>query len=219
MEERKKAGLGILVSLAFLMLCAIPYIDANSKKPEEIKTVALTYDDGPNPVYTEKLLKVLAEEDVPATFFLMGKQVELYPEIVKEIRNEGHMIGNHTYSHINVCNTSREQVFEEIKKTNELIFQSCGSYPELFRPPFGCERKGLSEELAMFFVFWNIDTRDWHVQNTSAIVNRILKNVKDGDIILMHDAYDTTVEATKTVIPKLKEMGYTFVTADEILQP
>ena len=214
-----KARLGLGVSLAFVILFSVPYTSTKSENEQEARYVALTYDDGPNPFYTEKILAVLEEENVHATFFLLGKNVEKYPELVKQIYDGGHMVGNHTYSHLNVSQASEEEVREEVTRTNELIYKSCGAYPEAFRPPFGCDRSKLAEDLHMLQVFWNVDPRDWAVQNTSAVVNHVLKRVQDGDIILMHDAYGSTVEATKRLIPKLREMGYEFVTVQEMLEP
>lgn len=243
--KKEKARLFFGVSLAFVVLLILPYVKPeidgslrrkweieaaadsgriqdtilNNSNSESIKYVALTYDDGPNPVYTEELLQVLEEEKVRASFFMMGKQVENYPQVVKKVADAGHLIGNHTYSHINVCQLSEAQVREEIQKTNELIYDSCGQMPEWFRPPFGCNREKLISQMDMYQIFWNVDPLDWSVQNTGTIVNHVLKYVSDGDIILMHDAYPTTVEATKILIPKLREMGYTFVTVDEMIQP
>ena len=231
LRKKEKARLFLGASLAFVVLLTLPYVTTHldedtivSVSPagsddENIKYVALTYDDGPNPVYTEKLLQVLEEAHVQASFFMMGKQVENYPQVVKQVAAKGHLIGNHTYSHVNVCQLSEGQVKEEIQKTNELIYECCGRTPEWFRPPFGCNREKLISEMHMYQVFWNVDPLDWSVQNTGTIVNHVLKYVKDGDIILMHDAYPTTVEATKILIPKLQEMGYTFVTVDEMIQP
>ena len=231
LRKKEKARLFLRMSLAFAVLMVFPYVttpldeDAITsvgmvgKEKDDMKYVALTYDDGPNPVYTEKLLQVLEEEQIHASFFMMGKQVENYPQVVKQVADKGHLIGNHTYSHVNVCQLPEEQVKEEIQKTNEVIYKSCGQSPEWFRPPFGCNREKLISEMHMYQVFWNVDPLDWSVQNTGTIVNHVLKYVEDGDIILMHDAYSTTVEATKILIPKLREMGYAFVTVDELIQP
>lgn len=243
--KKEKARLGLGVSLAFVVLLVLPYVKLeidgslrekwgmaatvdsgriqntihNNSNGDKIRYVALSYDDGPNPIYTEQLLEVLEKENVRASFFMMGKQVEAYPKLVKKVAEGGHLIGNHTYSHVNVCQLPETRVKEEIQKTNELIFDACGQSPEWFRPPFGCNREKLIATLDMYQIFWNVDPLDWSVQNTGTIVNHVLKYVSDGDIILMHDAYPTTVEATKILIPKLRAMGYSFVTVDEMIQP
>ncbi len=220
MRKRKRARRYHLWGcLAFVILLLQPYLAVESEGGAEIKQVALTYDDGPDPRYTEQILDVLAEEDIHATFFLMGKQVEQYPEIVKKMGNEGHLLGNHTYSHININRTPEIRVREEIGRTNQLICSSSGITPEFFRPPFGCNQEKLFKQMGLIPVFWTLDTLDWQSQNAPAVVNHILKHVKDDDIILMHDEFASTVEATRILIPKLKEMGYTFVTVDEILLP
>lgn len=219
MKKTDIARLGFGISLAIIVLFSIPNMRATSGDEQNVKYVALTYDDGPNAYYTEKLLKVLDKEQVHATFFLLGKNVEQNPDLVKKIYEGGHMVGNHTYSHINVCNVTEDEIKQEVSMTNKLIYQSCGAYPEVFRPPFGCDCSKLMDELQMLQVFWSVDPRDWSVKNSNAIVNHILKRVKDRDVILMHDAYGTTVEATRILIPKLREMGYEFVTVQEILEP
>ena len=218
MNKKIKAGLGLFVGLAFFILFAVG--NAGTVLGEnQCKYVALTYDDGPNPIYTEKLLDILEKEQVKASFFLMGKQVKTYPEVVKKMAEQGHLLGNHTYSHINVCEVSMEQALEEINHTSELIYRASGIRPEYFRPPFGCDRNCLAKQAGMFQVFWDVDPKDWEVQNTDNIVNHVLKHVEDDAIILMHDEYQTTVDATKILIPRLKKMGYVFVTVDELIQP
>lgn len=219
MKKSKKARLVLGLGLAFAIGITIPQTKETFVKETDEKRVALTYDDGPNPIYTRQVLEVLKEENVPASFFLLGKSVEKYPELTKEIADQGHCIGNHTYSHINVCQLPEAAVVDEVEKTNQLIYESCGVCPELFRPPFGCVRKKLAEDMHMIPVFWDVDPKDWKVKNTDTVVNEVLKNIEDGDIILMHDAYGSTVEATKLLIPKLREMGYTFVTVDQLIQP
>ena len=218
MNNKIKAGLGLLVGLAFLLLFSVREERLVSGE-NQCKYVALTYDDGPNPIYTEELLEVLEKEQVKASFFLMGKQVEAYPQVVKKMAEQGHLLGNHTYSHINVCKTSLEQALEEINHTSELICENSGVKPEYFRPPFGCNRESLAKKAGMFQVFWDVDPKDWEVQNTDCVVNHVLKHIEDDDIILMHDEYKTTVEATKILIPELKKRGYIFVTVDELMQP
>ena len=192
--------------------------NADQTDPEE-KLVALTFDDGPHPVYTEEILAVLAEEDVQASFFMMGKEAELYPEIVKKVSDAGHLIGNHTYTHVNVCQISAEETIEEMTRTNDILEGLTGKRPQFFRPPYGCKNETLEKQTGMFWIFWDVDTLDWSLQNTGQIYRLVVKNVGENDIILMHDAYPSTVEAVRELIPALQEMGYTFVTVDRLVEP
>lgn len=192
--------------------------NADQTDPEE-KLVALTFDDGPHPVYTEEILAVLAEEDVQASFFMMGKEAELYPEIVKKVSDAGHLIGNHTYTHVNVCQISTEETIDEITKTNDILEDLTGKRPQFFRPPFGCKNEALEKQTGMFWIFWDVDTLDWSCQNAGQVYRQVVKNVGENDIILMHDAYPSTVEAVRELIPALQEMGYTFVTVDRLVEP
>ena len=185
----------------------------------EKKKVALTFDDGPHPQYTPEMLAVLKERDVKATFFLLGEEVEKYPEIVKEIQEEGHTIGNHSYKHEQLSKLTMEQACAQVNRTNKLIFDITGVYPSYLRPPFGDWHEKLDCEANMVEVLWDVDTLDWSSQNHAGIVNKVLKNVQENDIILMHDGYETSVTAAGEIIDTLKKQGYEFVTVDEILFP
>ena len=167
--------------------------DACNEQEKEKKKIALTFDDGPHPLYTQEILAVLSEA--------------------------GHLIGNHTYSHTNVCEVSEAEMLTEIGKTNDLLENLTGVRPQFFRPPYGCKNESLEQRTGMFWVFWHVDTLDWQSQNTERIYAEVVKNVKENDIILMHDAYPTTVEAVRQLIPVLREMGYTFVTVDQLVEP
>lgn len=185
--------------------------------PSERKRVALTFDDGPNPQYTPEMLEALKERGVKATFFLLGQEVEKYPEIVKEIQEEGHLIGNHSYKHEQLSKLPMEQACSQVSRTNELIYGITGVYPSYLRPPFGDWHEKLDSEVNMVEVLWDVDTLDWSSQNHVKIVNKVLKNVQEDDIILMHDGYEASVTAAMEIIDTLKKQGYEFVTVDELL--
>lgn len=184
---------------------------------KDIKKIALTFDDGPNQNHTEDLLDGLKERNVKATFFLLGERVERFPEIVKRIHDEGHLIGCHGYEHVDLNKLSQEDAYAQVEKTNDLIFQITGDYPEYIRPPFGSWKQDLDAQTFMIEVLWDIDTLDWSCKNVQKIESCIIGQVKDGDIILLHDAYDTTLSATFSVIDQLKTQGYEFVTVDELI--
>ncbi|MDE6640363.1 MAG: polysaccharide deacetylase family protein [Acetatifactor sp.] len=184
---------------------------------EDVRKVAITFDDGPHPFYTEQLLDGLKERGVHATFFVTGAHAELHPDIIKRMQEEGHLIGNHTYSHIQLRRGNREVFKEELIKTNEIIKEITGEEVEFVRPPYGSWDKSFEKELNMFPVLWNVDPLDWSSSNVSRIVEKIVNKTGENDIILMHDYYDTSVTAALEAIDELMEKGYTFVTVDEIL--
>ena len=187
------------------------------EKKTEKKRIALTFDDGPHPIYTPQMLELLKEEQVPATFFLLGENVELYGDVVKEIAKEGHMIGNHTYHHVQVTSLSLEEACKEIQETSDLIEELTGTGTEYVRPPFGTWNEELEERLNLIPVMWSIDTKDWTTQNVDWIVRETVKHAEDHDIILMHDSYQSTVDAVKRIIEQLEAEGFEFVTVDEII--
>lgn len=189
------------------------------KEDTAVKKIALTYDDGPDPVYTEELLAVLEAENVRATFFLLGQEIAGQEETVKKMYAAGHILGNHTYSHVDLLGLSEWEALEQLRKTNEVIAACTGEYPQYFRPPFGRCSESINKQISMLMIMWTLDTRDWECQDTGVIVENIVQNVKENDIILMHDGYETTVEATRQIIPILKEQGYTFVTVEELMCP
>lgn len=183
----------------------------------ENKMIALTFDDGPNVLYTERLLDGLAERDVKVTFFLIGKNAEAHPEIVSRIAEEGHLIGNHTYSHLKLTAGNETEFLEEINRTGEIIRDITGSTPVFCRPPFGVWNTRYEQRLGIIPVLWDVDPRDWCTFDTRTVANRILADCHDSAIVLMHDEYETSVEAALLVIDELKQQGYTFVTVDELL--
>lgn len=193
---------------------------------ENRKIIALTFDDGPHPVYTEQILDILDEYDVKATFFVLGMLAENYPNIVKRQFEEGHEIGNHTYSHIDTKKASKEELLEEYRKTQDIIYSITRNKPKIFRPPYGSfDKKVLDmiQEDNSIVVLWsaNQDSKDWKNPEVEKIVANTISNIENGDIILFHDYvyYDKshTVEALKEIIPELKNRGYEFVTLSQLL--
>lgn len=216
---------GICAVLLFLFLCgsntesrevqgtAVTKVqsEAGSKK------IAITFDDGPHPYYTEQLLDGLKERGVHATFFVTGEHAELHPDVIKRMQEEGHLIGNHTYSHIQLTKENREKFKQELIQTNEILEEITGEEVEYVRPPYGSWDKSFEAELNMFPVLWTVDPLDWCSSNVACITEKIVGNAEENDIILMHDYYDTSVTAALKAIDKLMEEGYTFVTVEEIL--
>ena len=216
----------ILRTAAFLaaaiLLCVPGIVEYRTKavavsNMEESKKIALTFDDGPHPYYTEQLLDGLKERNVKATFFVLGKHAEQYPELVERMNEEGHLIGNHTYSHMQLSQRNSEAFKEELIRTNELIEELTGQEVQYVRPPYGTWDKKFEKELNMFPVLWNIDPLDWSSKNVAGIVQKVKNKAKENGIILMHDEYKTTVTAALQIVDELKEEGYEFVTVEELL--
>lgn len=187
------------------------------KASGESKRIALTFDDGPHPVCTPQLLDGLKARGVKASFFITGQNAEKYPELVERMQREGHLIGNHTYSHIQLTKQNREQFREELVKTNGIIREITGEDPVFVRPPYGSWDKKFEEELNMFPVLWTIDPLDWCTKDAGNVARRVISKAKENAVILMHDEYDSTVQAALSVVDALQGEGYEFVTVEEIL--
>ena len=208
-----------------LVLAALLIADARSKRftqettgtmAREDPRVALTFDDGPSE-YTMSLLDGLRERGVKATFFLQGQCIEGREGSIRQMQEDGHLIGNHTFHHVQLTKLSDEQAKQEVVSTSNAIFKITGIYTAFIRPPFGEWKKGLDYNVTMIPVLWTLDSRDWYTQNTPVIVNEVMKQVDDGDIILMHDCFQTSVESALQIVDRLKEQGYEFVTVDEMI--
>ena len=186
-------------------------------KEGDRKKIALTFDDGPHPYYTEQLLDGLKKRGVKATFFVTGEHAELHPEVIKRMSEEGHLIGNHTYSHMQLKSGNKEIFKEELVKTNEIITGITGEEVLYVRPPYGSWDKSFESELNMFPVLWTVDTLDWCSTNVERITEKAVSKAEENGIILMHDYYPSTITAAWDVVDELLEKGYEFVTVDEIL--
>ena len=185
----------------------------------EAPRVALTFDDGPNAKYTPLLLEGLRKRNIHATFFLLGENILKNKELLLRMQKDGHLIGCHTWSHVQLDKISPSRASREILKTNSLIYHITGTYPTCLRPPYGAWKKDLELPVTMLPVFWDVDTLDWQSQNPESILDIVRKNVQDGSIILMHDSYDSSVRAALAIADDLTEKGYDFVTADQLLDP
>lgn len=224
MSLKKRIFSCIILLILLAVICLIGYFNQEKietmgqvSESEDGKKIALTFDDGPHPYYTEQLLKGLKERNVKVTFFITGQNVEAYPDIVKEIYENGHLIGNHTYSHLQLSSQNEESFKQEIIKTNEVIKEVIGEDTIYVRPPYGSWNKEFEKELNMFPVLWTIDPLDWCSSDVSCIVNTVCAKAGENDIILMHDQYKTTVTAALKIVDELMEEGYEFVTVDELL--
>ena len=218
-EAEQKAGNIGSVQKKYGQKAADPVAETLSdrKDNEDRPRAALTFDDGPHATYTPLLLDGLHKRGIHATFFLMGKNIEGKEEIVKQMQKDGHLIGNHTYDHVQLDKLPGDQACQQILKTNNEIYEITGEYPLYLRPPYGAWPKNLELCVTMLPVFWDVDTLDWKTQDVESTVEEVMNNVKDGSIILMHDSFPTSVEAALEIVDMLTEEGYDLVTADELL--
>jgi peptidoglycan/xylan/chitin deacetylase (PgdA/CDA1 family) len=193
------------------------------KPSKDAKLIAITFDDGPDKNYTTDILDILKEKDVKATFFVVGQQVTKNPKVLERIVDEGHAIGNHTYNHKDLSKLNKQQIIEEVKTADAAIKKAVGFTPVMFRAPYGAVSDTLKDLLKAGnrdMIGWNIDTRDWAGTSVAGIRKMIKKEAKPGGIILMHSFggkhIKNTVQALPGVIDDLKDMGYTFVFANQI---
>lgn len=184
---------------------------------QEKKKIALTFDDGPDAEYTPMLLDGLAARGVKATFFVIGREAEEQPELMERLVKEGHLIGNHTYSHVNLQNLTDSAAKKEIKKANAVIAKYTGEEPCFLRPPFGSASSKMEKEMEMIQVLWSIDTMDWSCKDEGRICSTVYREIEENSIILMHDEYPATIRAALSIIDNLQKEGYEFVTVDEII--
>ncbi|MCH5186761.1 MAG: polysaccharide deacetylase family protein [Oscillospiraceae bacterium] len=177
--------------------------------------VALTFDDGPGP-YTEKILNCLVENNAKATFFVVGNRLKTYSGQLKREAELGMEIGCHSWSHANLTTLGASAISSQIKDTNNLVKELTGVYPATLRPPYGSHNAAVRSAAGAPIILWSIDTLDWKTKNADSTYNSVMNNVKDGDIILMHDIHSATADAALRIIPALIERGYQLVTVSEL---
>lgn len=218
------------VSIALILLTSTTFSANVKSKPvyycnrSNSNRIAITFDDGPHPKHTPEILDILKENNVKATFFVIGQNVKNYPDCAKRILCDGHEVGNHTYSHRVLKSLTKEKIEKEITEMENQLSKIANYHPKLIRPPCGMYNDTLvktADETGYKIILWSIDTKDWAHSSTDSIVSNVVTNVRGGDIILFHDyvsGEDGTPDALKIIIPKLKSMGYEFVTVSELLQ-
>ena len=219
----KKSGFLIcLLSCLLLFGCkeetSVPTVQTVAVPEGGEKYVALTFDDGPRAETTRTLLDGLKERGVVATFFVVGEQIEGNETLILRMKDEGHQIGNHTYTHARLSSSSNTTVVEEIQKTEVVLERLLGEGDYWVRPPYGQIYKRQTALINVPMVYWSVDPEDWKYLNSERVARFILNNVKPGDIILLHDFYPTSVEAALMVVDELKKQGYTFVTVEQLFE-
>ena len=246
LDDRNRVLVGLIIIFALLFFCAYgAWTDRESsvfwttyikepevqevvkeepveEEPEEIvltpdtPMIALTFDDGPGR-YTDTLLSILEENDAKASFFVLGNNVVKYPEAIKRMDEMGCEIGNHTYYHTKLTEVTPEYLQLEIEWTNDALKQVVGHGAALVRPTYGAVNEMVRTYTNYPLAMWSVDTEDWNLKDAAAIANYILATATDGDVVLLHDIHDFTVEAMRIVVPQLKAQGYQLVTFSEMM--
>lgn len=181
--------------------------------------VALTFDDGPTRIYTTQILDCLKDNQAHATFFVLASRVSSMPDLLERMILEGNEVGNHTFSHKQLTKLDEVSMDNEISKANETIANIINQQPRLLRPPYGEYNETVLHHIGnMRIVRWTIDSEDWKSKDTATIVNKVMQEVKDKDIILLHDLYQTSADAACLLIPQLIENGYQLVTVSDLYQ-
>lgn len=186
----------------------------------EKKQIALTFDDGPNKKWTEKYLELLKEKEVRATFFMLGKNAETYPELVQKIAADGHDIGIHSYDHNDLKKESFSSIQQDLIHSQDILTQITGNIPSLFRPPYGSidsQVIQVAQEQGLLVVLWNVDPQDWLMDTKEQVAEAVLSHVKPGNIVVMHEGKSVTYGALPVIIDTLREQGYEFVTISEMI--
>lgn len=192
--------------------------EGGAEIPAGEKYVALTFDDGPRRGTTDRLLDGLKERRATATFFLIGQQIEDNADLVCRMAEEGHQIGNHTWSHQRLDGAAPDQAAQEVERTEAALETLLGGGEYWLRPPYGQVNAGTEASFGVPLVKWSVDPRDWESRNTGKVTQAILENVEPNSIILLHDIYPTSVDAALRVVDRLQEEGYWFVTVEELLR-
>lgn len=216
MKWRKRC-LALILGLSLLMTGPVKAEDLPGGGGE--KYVALTFDDGPTAGVTERLLDGLRERYVSATFFLCGYRIDRCPELLQRMADEGHELGVHGQTHQYLHTCTAETVRRELTETMDQIEALSGVRPTLFRPPGGLTGgtvKPTAEELGLGIILWSVDPEDWACHDSKTVAQRIVNAVRDGDILLLHDLSDSSVEAALSVIDQLERQGYRFCTVSEL---
>lgn len=183
--------------------------------------IAMTFDDGPHATNTPRLLDMLRQRNIKATFFVVGRNVREYPQIVRRILAEGHELANHTWSHQALSGMSAERVHEELSKTHEAVREVAGYQMRLMRPPYGATNLRVKQQCYTEFgyptILWNVDPLDWKKPGASAVANRIISATHAGSIILAHDIHASTIDAMPQTLDTLLAKGYQFVTVSQLM--
>jgi peptidoglycan/xylan/chitin deacetylase (PgdA/CDA1 family) len=195
----------------------ISYSSVNITQP----VVAMTFDDGPHPSLTPKLLDILKERNIKCTFFLIGQNVKAYPQIVRRIIAEGHEIGAHTYTHCSLTSRSDAQIRSELQRSEEVLMTAANYRPQLIRPPYGAINTRIKQlmfsEFGYSTIMWSVDPQDWRRPGVSVVTSRLVSGARPGAIMLAHDIHPPTIQAVPAMFDQLLAKGYQFVTVSQLM--
>ena len=181
----------------------------------------MTFDDGPHPSNTPRLLDILRQRNIKATFYVVGKNVQAYPQIVARMAREGHEVANHTWTHPYITKVSDGQTRSELQRTAQAIHRACGQYPRTFRPPYGAtserHRQWIFREFGYPSITWNVDPNDWQKPGPSVVASRLVSGARPGAILLAHDIHSGTISAMPSALDQLLARGYRFVTVTQLI--
>jgi peptidoglycan/xylan/chitin deacetylase (PgdA/CDA1 family) len=195
----------------------ISYSSVNITQP----VVAMTFDDGPHPSLTPKLLDILKERNIKCTFFLIGQNMKAYPQIVRRIIAEGHEIGAHTYTHCSLTSRSDAQIRSELQRSEEVLMAAANYRPQLVRPPYGAINTRIKQlmfsEFGYSTIMWSVDPQDWRRPGVSVVTSRLVSGARPGAIMLAHDIHPPTTQAVPAMFDQLLAKGYQFVTVSQLM--
>ena len=201
----------------FCLFLCLALVGVPAVKCETPKYVALTFDDGPSGRFTRRLLEGLRERDAKVTFLLCGYRLEIYPELAEQMVAEGHEIGLHGYSHKDMAKLSSRELTREVKDTLALLPEGCR--PAFLRPPGGSESAAVAavaKKAGLSLLLWSVDPRDWAVHDAAVVETAVISQVRSGDVILLHDLSDSSVDAALSIVEKLQGEGFRFVTVSQL---
>jgi len=194
---------------------------SHSRGRTTLPYIAMTYDDGPHPQNTPRLLDMLRERNIKATFYVIGRSVNMYPHIIRRIVAEGHEIGNHTWTHRKLTALSDTAIRQEMNSTRDAIIAACGVKPRTMRPPYGAlrqsQRAWIYKEYGYSTILWNVDPEDWKRPGPSVVTSRIINHTRNGSIVLVHDLHKPSVDAMPATLDGLLRRGFKFVTVSQLL--
>ncbi|MBP6600345.1 MAG: polysaccharide deacetylase family protein [Verrucomicrobiales bacterium] len=199
-----------------------PIDDTYTRVKTSRKVIAITFDDGPHPENTPRLLDMLKERKIKATFYVVGDMVKYSPQLLRRMVAEGHEIGNHTVSHGTLSRMSNDSLIKELKTAHEQILHETGVAPRTMRPPGGAIKKDqkalMMEELGYPTILWSVDPLDWKRPGPAVVTSRLLNGASPGGILLVHDLHKPTVDAMPSTLDQLLAQGYEFVTISELIE-
>ena len=192
-----------------------------SKVSTTMPVVAMTFDDGPHPTNTPRLLDMLKQRNNKATFFVVGSNARRYPSIMRRIVAEGHEIGNHTVSHGKMTSMSQSQIRSDLNTANQIIKTACGVTPRTVRPPYGAitsaQKTWIKAEFGLPSILWSVDPEDWKKPGSSVVASRLINGAKPGGILLAHDIHAPTIDAMPRALDGIRAKGYRFVTVTQLI--